>query len=225
LLYALRFHPDDPVVSRRELTAALGVDDGEGELGRAETGATCALVDGARGVEIWLPVVRAPWSARDLLPTLVDAAQRLGRRFHVDDPLAAWDEAHARTCGELGRACAAQDLPPPPYLPAAELARLHALLIESAAPPPGPPVVRPIWVLDPADGTPARPAVRLPRVDEAAQVRLPAVGHALCDLHPGHGGCASASPASRARRLRDSGSSRLSRSSMPKAYSAIDAPS
>jgi hypothetical protein len=192
---------------RQGLLRALDVEDDGSltfEIGRAETGATCALVHegGADAGEVgsWtvhLPLVRSPTSAHDILPPLVEALRSIGAGLDVigeingvtprarssvrrsaDELIAAWTHAHVEACQQLARVCAAQDLPPPPHLPGEELARLHAWLVAIAALPD---VAKPILGLDPADGRPALLAVGLP--DEGAgRLRVPPVHVVLKNL-------------------------------------------
>lgn len=184
---------------RAALLRALDlVDDGSWtfEIGRPETGATCALVEESEGGQaVWrvhLPLLRSPTSAHDLLPALVGALGSCGAWLaevdevgavdegdgrsppSADELIAAWQRAHDDACRELQRACLEQGLPPPPHLPRAELERLHGWLVAIA---PLPDVARPILGLDPADGRPTRLAVGLPD-DDRGLLRVPPV-HAV----------------------------------------------
>ena len=140
--------------ARKDVLGALGLDDDGSltfEIGRPETGATCALVDEAGRLLVHLPLLRAPWSARDLVPTLVDAGLQ-------PDALALWDRAHGDACRESARAYAAEGLPVPAHMARADLDRLHETLLALAA---RPEAAGPILALDRKDGSASRAFVVL----------------------------------------------------------------
>lgn len=194
-------------VSASEIARAFDVGDDEAlsfELGRPETGSTC-LVQKSEEPDLerpelglvrtpwrlFVPTVRAPFTARDLLPAAWAAARDLGGRFSTlegpllgdapADLIAAWDALHRENARALSEACLSAGAPLPPHREGRELERVHALLVELAAKPPEG-VARPPFVLalDPRDGEPARFAVRLPL--EAARCQLPLVDVVLADL-------------------------------------------
>jgi hypothetical protein len=220
---------------RTSLARAFDVDDDEKkaspvfELGRPETGSTCVLaesfdvgstsdLDAPRPPSGWIttpwileiPLLRAPWLARDLLPAgaaaaaAIDAVLVDGRgALLLDGPalIAAWDEAHAAGVQELRARCEETAAPPPPLLPRAELDAVHAWLIALARASSTDPRVPPfLHGLDPKDGTAAIVAARVPV--ERAEARLPPFP-LLVDVDAYHGGDAAgaARPAVEAPRL------------------------
>jgi hypothetical protein len=158
------------------------------EIGRIETGATCAIVDENGQFFVHVPLMRSPTLARDLLPTVHHNARKAGAAIvvpddntplSVDDLLALWDREHHKAVHQLVQLCAAQGLPPPPHLPRADLDALHGWLLASYGTAGVP---HPILALDPANGEPAIVVVRLPRPEEITRVKLPGVHAVLADL-------------------------------------------
>lgn len=206
-LYLPAAQPDpDP----DSLAAAFGVP-GDGsdafEIGRAETGSACMIArDPAlpspaapadRRASPWrlvVPTLRAPWSARDLLPTCAHAAALVGGTWGPKegtdelDLLNAWDEAHAREVSALALTCEATGVAPPPFREAAALDDVHRWLLAIAEREPEPGLFVPahIHALDPADGGPTLFAVRFPQEGERAF--LPLVDGLLFDPTGGEGG-------------------------------------
>lgn len=151
---------------RNAVLSALSLeDDGSRtfEIGRADTGATCLVVDDATdGWHLLIPLVRSPTSARDLLPAIA-AAIPTGlpdRPLSATELLALWDEKHREACRELIALCEAQGSPPPPHLPREQLERLHGWLVARKG--------KPIVGVDFQDGSPVVLAV--PDGDELAGV-------------------------------------------------------
>lgn len=158
----LTLHPKVP--RRDAILAALSLeDDGSRtfEIGRVDTGATCVLVDDAEeGWHLLLPLLRAPSSARDLLPAVASAIP-LGladKPLSIDELLALWDMHHREACRELIAMCEAQGSPPPPHLPRAELDALHGWLVARKG--------KPVLGIDFQEGGPVVLAV--PEGDELA---------------------------------------------------------
>lgn len=193
-----------------DLAAAFGVpSDGSDafEIGRAETGSACmvardpalpspAAPEGRRA-SAWrlvVPTLRAPWSARDLLPACAEAAASLGGTWGPSaqtdelDLLNAWDEAHAREVSALALTCEATGVPPPPWREGAVLDAVHGCLIALAEREPDAGLFVPahIHALDPADGERTLFAVRFPQEGERAF--LPRVDGVLFDPSGGEGG-------------------------------------
>jgi hypothetical protein len=198
LVLALYVAEGKGVPETAAITAALGVpDDGRDvfEIGRAETGATCLVQrveEAARAPEapatdpadwilsdwrIVLPTVRAPWSARDLIPT-IDAAAPPGTRWRAlapglrdgGPPLEAWTKQHRDDLQTLRERCEAAGAPLPPHAPASILDAVHESLVEIArlhdddsADDDDTPLVAPptVHALVPMEGGRARFAVRL----------------------------------------------------------------
>ncbi len=139
----LTLHPPPGTESARRnaVLSALSLEDDGGrtfEIGRAETGATCLLVDdGADGWHLLIPLMRSPTSANDLLPPIA-AAIAVGlpdRPLPTDELVALWQGKHVEACRELMALCQAQGSPPPPHLPRAQLERLHGWLVARAGKP------------------------------------------------------------------------------------------
>jgi hypothetical protein len=181
-----------PETPRSALLGALGLEDDHGavpahlpiELGRAATGSTAILVpDDVPGrFSLTVPLVRAPWSGPELLPSIAAAAASLGGRLDPPDALAQWTAARAYALRELAALCESQGAPLPPFLPRAHLDALHQWLLAIDHAPPGPALSHTVFCLDPRDGGPVRLAVRLPRAAETTRARLPPVGGVLADL-------------------------------------------
>ncbi len=204
-LPAERADPDPAAVAR-----AFGVpDDGSAgfEVGRAETGAACLVTrdpalpsndapEGRRSTpwRLVVPTLRAPWSARDLLPACAAAAGSLdgswGPLEGTDelDLLNAWDEAHAREVRALALTCEATGTTPPPFRDVGTLGEVHRWLIAIAEQEPERDLFVPahIHALDPADGGPTLFAARFPQEGERAFV--PLLDGVLFDPTGGEGG-------------------------------------
>lgn len=196
-------HPD-------AIAGAFGVpQDGADafEIGRAETGAACMVArdpalpapeapPGRRATDwrLVVPTLRAPWSARDLLPACAHAAALLGGTWGpVEgsdelDLLNAWDEAHAREVSALAVTCEATGVPPPPFRDVATLGAVHRWLVAIAEQEPDAGLFVPahIHALDPTDGGPTLFAVRFPQ--EAERALVPLVDGVLHDPTGGAGG-------------------------------------
>lgn len=196
----------DPAV----IAGAFGVpDDGADsfEVGRAETGAACLVVrdpalpaqeaPAGRRATAWhlvVPTLRAPWSARDLLPSCAAAAASLGgtwgpaEKTDELDLLNAWDEAHAKEAHALATTCDATGAVLPPFRDVGTLDAVHRALVAIAEREPEVGVFVPahIHALDPADGGPTLFAVRFPTGADHAFV--PLVDGVLFDPAGGDGG-------------------------------------
>lgn len=196
LVLTLYFPADRRDPGPDEIAAAFGVPaDGSTafEIGRAETGAACLIArdpalpapdapPGRRATDwrLLVPTLRAPWSARDLLPACAHAAALLGGSFGpVEgsdelDLLNAWDEAHAREVSALALTCEATGAPPPPFRDVATLGAVHRWLLAIAEQEPDVGLFVPahIHALDPSDGGPTLFAARFPLDAERALVPL-----------------------------------------------------
>jgi hypothetical protein len=171
----LTLHPPagDERARRNAILSALALDDDGGrtfEIGRADTGATCVLVDdGGDGWHLLIPLMRSPTSARDLLPPIA-AAIALGlpdRPLPVDELIALWDDQHRAACRDLMAMCEAQGSPPPPHIPREQLERLHGWLVARRGTPilgvdfqDGGPVLLAVPDGDPLAGTPGFSVLR-----------------------------------------------------------------
>ncbi len=169
--------PRNSALRRERLLSSLGLDDdgsASQEIGRPETGATCLLVDDGGVFRLHLPLLRTPTAARDLLPTLVRAADDAGGVWVgpiPGDPIAVWDALHEQACRELDPAEI------PPHLPRAALLDLHAWLLKIALTPGA---AGPLLAIDPPTRVvvglpPAGPAL-LPPFDVLANVDVAGAG-------------------------------------------------
>jgi hypothetical protein len=197
LVLELNIPPDQGVIGAAEIAAAFGVpDDGSDsiELGRPETGSSCLIQrsgPGASPADRWaliVPTIRAPWSARDLLPACAEAVAGFGGDWGgartADELVARWDAAHARDVARLGDTCLQTGAPPPPYRERALVDRVHEGLVALASSAlPAPPTIH---ALDPGDGQPTSFAVRLPVEHE--RFWLPHVDGVLWDRGRGIAG-------------------------------------
>lgn len=210
LVLTLYLPADQPDPDPDALAGAFGVPgDGSAafEIGRAETGAACMVArdpalpapdaPAGRRASEWrlvVPTLRAPWSARDLLPACAHAAALVGgtwgpgERTDELDLLNAWDEAHAREVAALALTCEATGVPPPPFRDVATLDAVHRWLIAIAEQEPDAGLFVPahIHALDPADGGPTLFAVRFPQ--EAERAFVPLVDGVLFDPTGGEAG-------------------------------------